>query len=82
VKRLSQKLFTSTHRQRELLKKLDEASRSLEKFAKNTTISVACRGNGIIEITVDAPDPKTALQLLKKVAKQVRVVYSGESWVV
>jgi len=55
---------------------LDEASRSLEKFAKNTTISVACRGNGIIEITVDAPGPKTAFQLLKKVAKQVRVVYS------
>jgi len=79
---LTQKLLRSTHRQRELLKKLNEASRSFEKVSKNTTISVACTGNGIIEITVDAPDPKTALQLLKKVAKQVRVVYSGEPWVV
>jgi len=79
---LTQKLFISTHRQREFLKKLNEASRSLEKFAQNTTISVACSGNGIIEITVDAPDPKTAFQLLKKVAKQVRVVFSGESWMV
>ena len=79
---MTQKLFISTHRQREFLKKLNEASRSLEKFAQNTTISVACSGNGIIEITVDAPDPKTAFQLLKKVAKQVRVVFSGESWMV